>query len=321
MNPMKGETKMTRPLCIYHGNCADGFTAAWVVRKFFDGDVDFHAGVYQDAPPDVAGRDVILVDFSYKAATLIDMSMRARTILILDHHKSAADDLKDLPLPVSTGTTGPAPADIGFCDVTSGYDPGSMYECARLCNGPPVYALFDMNRSGAGIAWDFFFPGLPRPRLIYTVEDRDLWRFQFPSTRQAHAAIFSHPYDFDLWDALAAQAEDHLETLVLEGVAIERKHFKDIREFIGVARRRMTIGGHDVPVLNAPYFWSSDAGHIMAQGEPFAACYWDTPDGRVFSLRSADNGLDVSEIAKGYGGGGHPHASGFRVPFGHPLAS
>ena len=58
----------------------------------------------------------------------------------------------------------------------------------------------------------------------------------------------------------------------------------------------------------------------MAQGEPFAACYWDTEGARVFSLRSADDGLDVSEIAKQYGGGGHVRAAGFSVPRNHELA-
>ena len=70
-----------------------------------------------------------------------------------------------------------------------------------------------------------------------------------------------------------------------------------------------------MPVLNAPYFWSSDAGHIMGVGEPFAACYWDTPGGRVYSLRSAEDGVDVSEIAVMYGGGGHKHAAGFKVSY------
>jgi len=57
------------------------------------------------------------------------------------------------------------------------------------------------------------------------------------------------------------------------------------------------------------------AGHEMAKGRPFAACYWDTPKGRVFSLRSSDDGADVSEVAKQYGGGGHRNASGFTVSF------
>lgn len=39
----------TPPLCIYHGNCQDGFAAAWCVRRAFGPQVEFVAGVYQDA--------------------------------------------------------------------------------------------------------------------------------------------------------------------------------------------------------------------------------------------------------------------------------
>jgi hypothetical protein len=82
----------------------------------------------------------------------------------------------------------------------------------------------------------------------------------------------------------------------------------------------MVIGGYDVPVANLPYIHSSDAGHIMDAGEAFAACYWDVFDGRIFSLRSAEDGVDVQAVAKQYGGGGHPHAAGFKVSPQHPLA-
>jgi len=46
---------MSKILCIYHGNCADGFGAAWAVRHALgDRDVEFHAGVYGNPPPDVS---------------------------------------------------------------------------------------------------------------------------------------------------------------------------------------------------------------------------------------------------------------------------
>lgn len=33
-------------------------------------------------------------------------------------------------------------------------------------------------------------------------------------------------------------------------------------------------------------------------------------------LRSMDGGVDVSAVARGYGGGGHAHAAGFKLPLG-----
>ncbi len=37
-------------LCIYHGNCADGFGAANIVRLALNKKVDFYPGVYQMPP-------------------------------------------------------------------------------------------------------------------------------------------------------------------------------------------------------------------------------------------------------------------------------
>jgi uncharacterized protein len=262
-----------KKLCIYHGNCADGFTSAWVVRQALGEDVDFHAGVYQNAPPDVEGRDVVMVDFSYKRATLEQIRDRAASVLILDHHKTAEADLKALP---------------------------------------GVVSVFDMDRSGARITWDHYFPGKPPPALLLHVEDRDLWRFALRKTREIQASVFAYPYEFKVWDFLMSA---DLEQLAVEGEAIERKHFKDIRELVDVVTRPMNIAGHVVPIANLPYTLTSDAGHLLAKGKPFAGCYWDTPAGRVFSLRSTDDGMDVAEIAKQYGGGGHRNASGFRLSY------
>ena len=264
-----------KTLCIYHGNCADGFASAWVVRKALGDDVDFHAGVYQDAPPNVEGRDVVMVDFSYKRLVLEQIRKQAASVLILDHHKTAEADLRDLP---------------------------------------GVLSVFDMNRSGARITWDYYFPSQEPPKLLLHIEDRDLWRFVLPWTREIQANVFSYPYEFEMWDRLM---KEPIETLAKEGCAIERKHFKDIAELVKVCRREMTIGGIVVPVASLPYTLTSDAGHLMATEHPsqIGVCYWDTPAGRVFSLRSTDDGPDVSEIAKQYGGGGHAHASGFRLSF------
>lgn len=293
---------MSKPiLCIYHGNCADGFGAAWAVRHALGDQVEFHPGKYGETPPDVTDRHVVMVDFSYKRPVIDEMAKHASSILIIDHHKTAAEDLQGFPEPVGLWAE-------------------HLGEAKDNPAWPKVHALFDMNRSGAGMAWDYFH-GTTRPFLINLIEDRDLWLFEMSPTKNVCAALFSYPYDFETWDCLMLDVAnpngpDILgQTLLLdhEGEAINRKHMKDVQSLIDSAANKMVIAGHEVPVLNAPHFYSSDAGHIMAQGQPFAACYWDTASGRTFSLRSTDEGLDVSEIAKMFGGGGHRNAAGFRL--------
>ncbi len=294
-----------KPLCIYHGNCADGFTAAWVVKKALGDTVEFFPGVHQNAPPDCADRDVIMVDFSYKRPVIEGLLKsgdvnQASTILILDHHKTAAAELSGLDFPRGR------------------YDPHDWRGDWESWAIWPVRAIFDEGRSGAQIAWDFFFPGKSRPFLVDYVGDRDLWQFNLRGSREVNAYIFAHEYTFENWDELddALCDLDGAAAIAWRGAAIEKKHHKDVAELVAICKRHMVIGGKTVPVANIPYTLTSDAGHLMAQSEPFAACYWDTPDGRVFSLRSTDDGDDVSAVAKGYGGGGHPHASGFRMPIG-----
>jgi len=300
-----------KKLCIYHGNCADGFGAAWAVRAALgDVDVEYFPGVYQQDPPDVTGRDVLLVDFSYKRPVLMAMAEKARTVVVIDHHKSAAEDLEGLNEPfVPTQAEKPH----------ANYDPDALEIYAKFWKIAPLFAQFDMDRSGAGMAWDFFNPDKPRPPLIDHIEDRDLWRFALDGTREIQANVFSHPYDFAVWDELMAMPVDELRA---EGRAIERKHFKDIAELVKVCQRPMIIGGQEVPAASLPYTLTSDAGHLMATNHPskIGVCYWDTDRGRVFSLRSTEDGPDVSAIAKQYGGGGHAHAAGFEVPRDDPLA-
>jgi oligoribonuclease NrnB/cAMP/cGMP phosphodiesterase (DHH superfamily) len=265
-----------KKLCIYHGNCADGFTAAWALWKKYP-DTDFHAGIYYADPPDCSGRDVVLLDFSFKRPILLEMAKKAKSILILDHHKTALEDLVDLPDNVTT--------------------------------------IFDMSKSGAMLAWEYFHSNEEPPTLVKYVQDRDLWRFKLENTRPFQANLFSYEYTFENWDNVNTLCNnpDTLSSFIKEGEAIERKHFKDIRELISVAKTRSVIAGFNIPILNCPYFQSSDAGHIMAEGEPFSACYYIKEDTIVYSLRSSEQGIDVSKVAALFGGGGHKAAAGFSI--------
>lgn len=277
---MSNNKKVSKNLCIYHGNCPDGFAAAWAVYHALGDDVEFHKGVHQQLPPDVSGLDVYLVDFSYRKPVLEGMLKQASSITILDHHISAQEDLADL---LSSGK---------------------------------VAGLFDMNKSGAMLTWEWFHPDKPAPKLIQHIQDRDLWQFKLDGTKQITMGLASYPYDFALWNKLMESTPDELELLKHDGEALVRKLHIDIKMLIDSGVRRMVIGGYDVPVLNVPAAYVSEAGNILANGEPFAACYWDHANGRSFSLRASETGEDVSKVAKQYGGGGHVKASGFTVDIG-----
>lgn len=80
---------------IYHGNCFDGYTAMWAALKCFP-DAEVHAGKYGEPPPDVTGRDVVIVDFSYPRDVLLKMRDQAWSLRVLDHHKTAEADLRGL---------------------------------------------------------------------------------------------------------------------------------------------------------------------------------------------------------------------------------
>lgn len=294
-------------ICIYHGNCADGFGAAWAVWERWGDAVEYIPGFYGKEPPDVAGKSVLMVDFSYKRPVLDQMLQSAASVTILDHHKTAEADLAAFRVEIRGG------AKFWLGDAA-----GMFRDMAEL-GRPPCIAEFDMNRSGAVMTWEATHHE-PVPTLLQYVQDRDLWQFKLPLSREIAAYIFSHPYDFRRWSDMAAMAEDTmlLQSMADQGGAIERKHFKDIDELLKITARDMTIGGYRVKVANLPYTMSSDAAGNLADGQPFGACYFDRADGkRSFSLRSrGDGGMDVSEIAKGYGGGGHRNAAGFEMPLG-----
>jgi oligoribonuclease NrnB/cAMP/cGMP phosphodiesterase (DHH superfamily) len=283
---------MTKILCVHHHPCQDGFASAWAVRKFFEeegrlGDVTFHAGVYQEMPPNPTGLEVILVDFSYKREVVKLIADVATKVTVIDHHKTAIEDLTGLD---------------------------TERENIRL--------IFDLERSGAGLTWDTFFPRQARPDLIDCIEDRDLWKFEKEGTKDICAAVFTYPYDFDVWDDLMENSAGLAgwNDLKRQGAAVNRKAALDMDGLLTMCKRRMRILEWSVPVIGVPYPVVSEICHIMAQGEFFAAGYQDTAAGRKFSLRSAEDGIDVSAVAKQFGGGGHKHAAGFTVPRDHPLA-
>lgn len=175
------------------------------------------------------------------------------------------------------------------------------------------FAQFDMNRSGAGMAWDYFHPTTPRPWLINYIEDRDLWKHKLPNTHEVAAALFSYAQDFNTWDEFTE------EKILTEGSAILRYKTILTDEMARNIQMVNFLEFKGVPVVNASGSLISDIGEVLRvkyPTSPFCAIYYDTKDGkRKWSLRSTDSQDDVAAVAGRFGGGGHRNAAGFIEEF------
>lgn len=289
-----------KPLVIYHAGCLDGFCCAWLFHLAFP-DADFHAAYYGTDPPDVTGRShVYVADFSYKRPVMLDIHCACLgKLTVLDHHKTAEEDLKDFDIE------------------------------AHSLTGVMPTVVFDMAKSGGRLTWDYLkeeglfrrMPAFERVNhmnngksswLVDYTEDRDLWRWTLPESRAVNAALRSHPFDFGVWDKLEAHHHMDLHMLVAEGNAILRAERQLVEQHVKHARE-VDVLGYRVPCVNATAL-VSEIGNELCRGKPFSLTYFDRGDGfRVYSLRSSEDGVDVSEIAKRFGGGGHRNAAGFQV--------
>lgn len=258
-------------IVLYHGNCADGFAAAWAVwRKFGSAGTEYRAVHYGRSPPDVEGKEVVIVDFSYPRSVLVQMHATASSLLVLDHHVSAQKDLDGLD-----------------------------------------YCEFDMARSGAGMAWDYFHGADTRNWIVNAVEDRDLWRWERETTAAEVYGLDLYARDFEVYNELLGQRNK----IMREGDVVLR-HITQQADKLTNRARFVTIGGYeDVPVVNSSWC-PSEVGHMLLSkypNAPFVGVWSEGSDGsRRYSLRSEDHRVDVSEVAAKLGGGGHRNAAGFR---------
>jgi oligoribonuclease NrnB/cAMP/cGMP phosphodiesterase (DHH superfamily) len=271
-----------KQLCLYHAD-SDGFGAAYSVWKRYGREnTDYFSTNYGEAVIDASKyNSIIMVDFSYKRDVLVEMyELLEGNLLVLDHHKSAEDDLKGLP-----------------------------------------YCVFDVRKSGASLSFAYFNnynPHIRIPRLLEFVEDFDLWKFNYgDDTRKIACALQSYQsvQTFEMWDDWIKSWKDTQHKLITEGGAILRYQNQIIDKLKSSAHlQTWIIDGKivEIPIVNTREVIST-AGNILCQGKPFSATYYDVHGKRRWSLRSDDNGWDVSEIAKLKGGGGHLHAAGFET--------
>lgn len=276
------EKKDPRPLVIYHGHgCPDGFASALAAWLFYEGQAQFlgldHGDIRSVADlPDVTGRAVYILDFSFSAEILRDIDARAAKLVMLDHHKSAAEHL------------------TGFA-----------------CRCGVVH--FDMDKSGSRLAWEFFQRDRPLPDLVRFIEDRDIWTWQYPESAGFLAALDMEHFDFAHWAMIAGFDARQLQAFMARGQAMDEK-FNKLAADIAEGAQPLVFNGQHGLMVNAPSVFHSVVGDILSRKTGTFALMWCAGKGGTVKagLRSQRN-FDCIALARSMGGGGHAQACGFKM--------
>ena len=272
------------PLVLYHGrNCPDGFAAALAAWLYYGGKAEFlgldHGDVNSVTDlPALDGRAVYILDFSFADHILRGIEERAAKLVMLDHHLSAAEKL------------------TGF-----------------KCRCGVVH--FDMKKSGARLAWEFFHPGKPIPDLVRFVEDRDIWVWQYPESPAFLAALDMEPFEFERWQAIAGFDAAQLALYIERGHAMDEK-FSKLCTLIVESAQPIVFNGQTGLMVNAPGVFHSLVGDMLSQKSGTFALMWAVDKNAVVKcgLRSR-SGYNCIPLAASMGGGGHAQACGFKMPY------
>lgn len=311
---------------LYHKNCSDGLAASYVAWEKFGELAEYIPVGYNESLPhmDITDQtEIYIVDFSYPAHVIKTLKAEAKTVQIIDHHKSAYDDFIHDLAELYLG--------IKICD---GMDCQRVAEkplrlaltkkllkhcktfftsvCKKYKFDPPI---FDMSKSGAMLAWKFFNPSKRPPDIIRYVSDRDTWTLKLPNTKAALEGLFFSGLkdSYEYWHALATD-KSALEDCIAKGRDILKYKHNIINKYKRPEHYSIIMfNGYKVCVYNAIDFIDEIAEELYTTLDvDYTLSYYMRNDGTTkLSLRSrSPGGPIVIPMAKYWGGGGHEHSGG-----------
>ncbi|MGM0422137.1 MAG: DHHA1 domain-containing protein [Pseudomonadota bacterium] len=293
----------------YHYPCLDGAVAAWAVHQTYGQEARYvgldhadHKIIEETILRNVTPETIVMfVDFAPHKQVLENIIDQVKGIEIYDHHISAEKDL-------------------------------ILYR-----DHPKCKILFDMTRSGAGIAFDVFAHGDQRPLFVQLVEQLDLYQPEKFHSLDQFFLIASFLGDLDVKRDLEQIIPDINKLCEVEDITWFEKagevprqhHLEKIDEvldqigFIDISSLETAPDLTRVPIVHADMYTlghefmprlMEECGHQSKIG-----IVWSYHDDETvkLSLRS-DQTVDVSliagEIGRQYGqnGGGHVGAAAVR---------
>lgn len=291
---------------IYHKNCFDGFTSLVIFMNTYH--KSDKITIIPDmpsakvAPPNIDGKNVIIMDVAYDVDIIQDISNRTKKMTFIDHHISNEDRFKYLKLK------------------------------------PNDEMVYDASKCGATLTWEHFNKK-KAPLFVKYVQDNDTgtWKMKFTLDFIAGLEVEYKPLPslkniFDLWPKLFNKKEvtrlikkgttyNEYKTHLLEQnsrrYSIEGFPSKKLMDsFDYFKENNIKEGQYKVVVYNGNGCPSTSLlGKMFSEkivcDFAFLWTYRIDKGEYIVSLRNTEDGIDLSRIAKLFGGGGHEHASAF----------
>lgn len=204
-------------------------------------------------------------------------------------------------------------------------------KAAPALEGAP-YVTFDNTKSGALLAWEYYFCGLPAPKACLLVNDRDLWKWEFGEETEAFEAYLRTQGVNDNWDKWTELVFDDsiMEEAISKGKVYAEYERLAVQSFAKGSKnsRGLSVGFNNKLYNLALYegmgILTSEVGSEFYKNHGYDGTLEHRIRGNrmVFSMRSA-KGTDIGELAAAMGGGGHVNSAGFSVPlvFGQKLVA
>ena len=269
-------TEMDNGIICFHHKDHDGFCSAAVVAKKYPTCDKFYPISYNNSIPwelIFPNMKVIIVDFSFKPEDLDKLLSITSDVIWIDHHKTA---MEKTPL-------------------TSNELAGLRVDGTAACV----------------LCWEYFFPNQAMPLAIQYVGDRDVWTFQYGDlTKNFYHGLESindvNKPASEFWKELLSSPE-LTNSLVEKGKVIREAFDKDQLLFIKSNNFKTVFDGRVAICVNR-YLNQDLVYDVVSDPFDMIIMFYHTGKQWYYSLRSKT--IDVSEIAKKYGGGGHEGAAG-----------
>lgn len=181
-----------------------------------------------------------------------------------------------------------------------------------------IKGILSTKKSGCELTWNFFYPSQATPWAAKYIGDRDTWQWQYgDGTRHFYNGLQLEKDSMNpmasVWDNLLSMPENHkhVDKLVEKGAVVEQFKLLQNKLLVDTHAYRTLFEGYRTLVMNCSNKIDRLSGEMREREDQLCVLYAFDGTKYTISLYTNNPKIDVSVIAKKYGGGGQKGAAGF----------